>query len=135
MTSASGPFAWPIDPRLISRVGESLATKRRGSGRPHKGIDIFAREGTPVRSASAGIVRRVVDGTRAGASEGLRRAGWFVDVVDSEGRIFRYLHLSADPVARVGELVSPRTVIGTVGTSGVEHAGPHVHFEDRKSVV
>lgn len=127
------PIAWPVEPRLIRRVGESLALRRRGTGKPHKGIDLFAKAGTPVLAAASGVVRRVVDGTRPGAREGLRRAGWFIDVADPTGRVFRYLHLAANPPVEVGQQVAARSAIAVVGTSGVEHSEPHVHFEIRSS--
>jgi len=133
MTASFSPISWPIDPRLISRVGESVSLQRRGSGRPHKGIDLFAREGTQVRAATGGVVLRVVDGTATGAKGGLKRAGWFVDIADPMGRVFRYLHLAANPVVKPGQGVSVRQPIGAVGTSGVERAGTHVHFEIRAS--
>lgn len=134
MTQSISPISWPIDPRLISRVGESVELQRRGSGRPHKGIDLFAREGTPVRAAAAGVVLRVVDGTTSGATKGLKRAGWFVDIADPRGsRVFRYLHLAANPVVKAGQAVAELQPIAAVGASGVERAGTHVHFEIRSS--
>lgn len=126
-------IAWPVEPRLIHRVGESVAARRHGSGKPHKGIDLFAKAGTPVLAAASGVVRRVVDGTLPGAGVGLRRAGWFVDVMDSSGRVYRYLHLAANPPVEVGQQVAARSAIAVVGTSGVEHSEPHVHFEVRSS--
>lgn len=132
MTKKGSPISWPIDPRRITRVGESLALRRRGSGRPHKGIDIFAPVGTPIRAAAPGVVRRVVDGS-SGATAGLKRAGWFVDIAAPGGLIFRYLHLAPNPLVRVGKEVQAKDEIATVGNSGVEHSGPHVHFEIRSS--
>ncbi len=56
--------------------------RRAGSGRPHKGVDLFAEAGSPVLSAAYGRVLRVVDGRTADPKkqEGLARAGLFVDV-------------------------------------------------------
>jgi len=127
-------LVWPIPLALTKRVGESVKAKRAGSGRPHKGIDLFADAGTPVLSADFGHVARVVDG-RAGDRDSLVRAGLFVDVLSFDGWVYRYLHLGSADV-RTGDLVRAGQPIGTVsvaGQSGVEHSEPHVHFEIRAS--
>lgn len=77
-------LVWPIALQDTRRVGESVTARRAGSGRPHKGIDVFADAGTKVLSADYGHVARVVDG-RAGDRESLLRAGLFVDVISFYG--------------------------------------------------
>lgn len=125
-------LVWPIALQDTRRVGESVTARRAGSGRPHKGIDVFADAGTKVLSADYGHVARVVDG-RAGDRESLLRAGLFVDVISFYGWVYRYLHLGS-AVVREGDLVRAGDPLGTVsaaGQSGVEHSDPHVHFEIR----
>ena len=124
--------AWPIVRPQLLRVGESVLANRDGKGRPHKGIDLFADAGTDVRSATDGLVLRVVDG-RKGQTVAQRRAGLFVDVRGEGALVYRYLHLGA---ARVepGQIVTQGTVLGQVATaftSGLRET-PHLHFEIRQ---
>lgn len=126
-------LVWPIALTLLRRVGESVTARRRGTNRPHKGIDLFAPTGSPVLAAYPGIVLRTVDGTVDGASDSQRRAGWFIDVRGRDGNIYRYLHLGGPPSVRTGQQVAYGMKIGIVGTSGIEHSGPHIHFEIRSS--
>ena len=129
-----GPV-WPIPLSRLRRVGESVLARRAGSGRPHKGVDLFADADTPVLSAVYGRVLRVVDGRTADRlkDESLWRAGLFVDVRGIDRRIYRYLHLGSHAVT-AGQPIRAGDPIGTVspsGQSGVEHSEPHVHFEIR----
>ena len=129
-----GPV-WPIPLSRLRRVGESVLARRAGSGRPHKGVDLFADADTPVLSAVYGRVLRVVDGRTADRlkDESLWRAGLFVDVRGIDRRIYRYLHLGSHAVT-AGQPIRAGDPIGTVspsGHSGVEHSEPHVHFEIR----
>lgn len=89
----------------------------RSGGRRHKGIDIFARRGTPVVAPVGGIVRHVTN-PLGGLS--------FELVAASGGRVYG-AHLSG--LARPGR-VEPGDVIGWVGTSG-NAAGtpPQLHVE------
>lgn len=134
-TSAILGPVWPIPAGRLRRVGESVMARRAGSGRPHKGVDLFAEAGSPVLSAAYGRVLRVVDGRTADPKkqEGLARAGLFVDVRALSGWVYRYLHLGS-VLVREGEPVRAGQPLGTVspsGGSGVEHSEPHVHFEIR----
>lgn len=85
----------------------------------HKGIDIFAREGTPVVSPVHGIV--VYTGT-------LARGGKVVVVLTTQWRVHYFAHLR-DINITPGVPVSPLIRLGTVGTSG-NAAGkpPHLHY-------
>ncbi len=132
----------PIKSSDLLRLGESLSSHRRGSGRVHKGLDLFAPAGSPVLSPVEGRVLRVVNGT-AGRRQAQQHAGWFIDVAGSDPDlpnasgiplVFRLLHLDPDVGTRFqgGERVKAGQQIGRVGargTSGVLHAQPHIHFE------
>jgi murein DD-endopeptidase MepM/ murein hydrolase activator NlpD len=84
----------------------------------HTGIDLAARMGAEVFSATAGTVITGYDGGGAGN---------FVRVlVDDHVRIL-YCHLSAFTVA-TGDVVTPGELIGLVGASGLA-TGPHVHLQ------
>lgn len=85
----------------------------------HRGIAIFAPEGTPVASATAGVV--VACGRRG-------RGGNVVLVAGPRWRLHYYAHLLDIRIHR-GDRVAAGTVIGSVGTSG-NAAGtpPHLHY-------
>jgi murein DD-endopeptidase MepM/ murein hydrolase activator NlpD len=84
----------------------------------HTGVDLAAREGTPVRAASGGNVSLGFDPGGCGL---------YVSVaVDSHVRAL-YCHLS-EAVVTQGEHVVAGEVIGAVGATGLT-TGPHLHFE------
>ena len=127
-----GLIEWPIARAQIQRVGDTVMKDRDGTGRPHKGIDIFAPAGTKVLAARAGTVLRVMDGRQAKRSK-QRRAGLFIDLRGSDDLIYRHLHLGSANVQK-GDAVSQGAVLGTIAppfTSGLDE-DPHLHFEVRQ---
>ena len=84
----------------------------------HTGIDLAARTGSDVHSATSGAARLGNDPDGAGL--------YVVVYVDSHVRVL-YCHLS-DFRVRTGESVRPGQVVGLLGSSG-NSTGPHVHFE------
>jgi murein DD-endopeptidase MepM/ murein hydrolase activator NlpD len=86
----------------------------------HRGIDIGAAHGTPVRAARSGRVIRV-----------LRHEtyGLIVEVRHPLGLTSRYAHLSASNV-ETGDWIWRRRRVGSVGMTG-RATGPHLHFEIR----
>lgn len=82
----------------------------------HDGIDFGAPCGTPVRSASAGVVTRVV----RDRAYGLRTE------VATGSTVLSYSHLSASSVA-AGQQVGAGDEIGRVGSTGTS-TGCHLHF-------
>ena len=95
---------------------------RFGPGwRLHLGTDVFATNGTPVRSPTEGTVRL----SRGGLG------GISAYVVQGDGTYFYFAHLEgyADGIAD-GTTVATGDVIGFVGTSGNASGGAaHLHFE------
>lgn len=107
-------FSWPVRGRLSSSFG-------RRRGRPHDGIDIAAKKGTPIFAAEAG---RVIHSGRMGDYGKvviLKHAGAFRSVYAHANRLF----------VRKGEFVERGQKIGEVGSTG-RSTGPHVHFEIRR---
>jgi murein DD-endopeptidase MepM/ murein hydrolase activator NlpD len=92
----------------------------RGAGRQHEGQDIFARKSTPVYSATEGYVIEIGKNPLGGKT---------VSVIGAGGRVYYYAHLQAYGDIATGDLVSPDTILGYVGTTG-NAAGtpPHLHF-------
>lgn len=84
----------------------------------HKGVDIVASSGTPVRASADGLV------TAAGRMAGY---GAMIQVVHGFGMSTRYGHLSRVMVAP-GQRVKRGEVIGLVGSTG-RSTGPHLHYE------
>lgn len=87
----------------------------------HKGTDIFAARGTPVRAP--------VDGRVEFASEGA--GGLVAYVTGADGTFYYMAHLDRfAPDVRSGQSVKQGRVIAFNGSSGnAEGSSPHVHFE------
>jgi murein DD-endopeptidase MepM/ murein hydrolase activator NlpD len=91
----------------------------RSGGRTHKGNDVFAAYGAPVRAIAAGVVVRSYTSGLGGRAIILRI-----------GRTHFYYAHNAVNLVRTGEHVRAGQVIARVGTSGNARGGPaHVHFE------
>lgn len=90
-----------------------------GASGVHKGIDIFAKVGTPVRSAGPGFV------LFAGK---LALGGNVVIVAGPKWRLHYYAHLR-ETATSGGRLVSKGETLGSVGATG-NAAGkpPHLHY-------
>ena len=93
----------------------------RGRDRHHAGVDIFARRGTSVRSATRGIVASIRDAGLGG------RQVW---VFGPARERYYYSHLDGwAPGLRTGDVVEAGEMLGTVGDSGnARGTPPHLHF-------
>jgi len=93
----------------------------RGTDRLHEGQDIFAPKGTPVLSATPGMVYNIGENNLGGQT---------VSVIGSGGRVYYYAHLDKyAPGLAIGDRVTTRTVLGYVGTTGnAQGTPPHLHF-------
>jgi murein DD-endopeptidase MepM/ murein hydrolase activator NlpD len=113
------PNIWPVVGPIMSGYGWRIhpVTKKPDF---HKGVDIDAVEGTPIRVAATGIV------TKIGWNGGY---GLMVEVFHREGVSTVYAHLSKILV-NVGQEVKKGEIIGNVGMTGVA-TDPHLHYEVR----
>lgn len=91
-----------------------------GGRRAHKGIDLSAPIGTPIRATADGVV------TMADWNGGY---GLYVQVDHGAALETRYGHMSRIAVAD-GQSVRKGEVIGYVGSTG-RSTGPHLHYEVR----
>jgi len=94
---------------------------RWGPGfRFHMGTDVFAAQGTPLRSP--------VDGTASAGNGGL--GGLYVKVFQPDGSYFYFAHMSALPEGfQDGMAVKTGDIVGYVGSSGNARGGkPHLHL-------
>lgn len=116
-----GPsLAFPVDGRDTRAVQSFFGDVRDGGRRDHHGVDIFAPRGTPVLSASAGVIRRVAE-TRLGG-----RVVWVRD--EDRGLSLYYAHLDRQHVSR-GQRVQVGDTLGFVGNTGnARTTPPHLHF-------
>jgi peptidoglycan LD-endopeptidase LytH len=90
-----------------------------GESVTHKGVDIFAKEGTNVHSATAGVV--VCTGQN-------RLGGNFVMVLGPQWRLHYYAHLH-DIRTHALTPVSHHSILGTVGNTGDARGKPtHLHY-------
>ena len=90
-----------------------------GKSLTHKGVDIFAKKGTPVRSATVGLV--LYQGT-------ISMGGNVIFILGPKWRLHYYAHLNQIMVKSFS-FVSTKTQIGTVGTSGnAAGKAPHLHY-------
>jgi hypothetical protein len=130
------------------RLGTSgLGVDRDGGERSHRGVDIDATIGEPVRAVADGVVVFAgVDMTGDHpALELLPRhlkrwrrktnmmgpGGFFVRVMHEGGVRSSYFHLNSFRV-EIGQTVRAGEVIGTVGRTGVKVSNAHLHFEVHK---
>lgn len=90
-----------------------------GKSGVHKGIDIFAREGVPVVAACSGIVVSATETPDGGK---------VISILGPKWRVHYYAHLNSVRV-KTGDMVSKRTEIGNVGTTGnAIGKAPHLHY-------
>ena len=90
-----------------------------GSSVVHKGVDIFASRGTPVKSATPGIVL---------CTASMGKGGNFIIVLGPKWRIHYYAHLNEIKTSAFSP-VSKNSVIGTVGNTGNAKKTPcHLHY-------
>ena len=121
LTSLPAPSSLPVPVRGVeARALRDTWGGARSGGRRHEGIDIFAKRGTAVVSATEGVVLRV--GTN-------RLGGQVVWVLGPGGQRHYYAHLDRYADIENGQRVRPGTILGYVGTTG-NAAGtpPHLHY-------
>lgn len=118
MTQLKGSVENPLEGRISSKFGMRIHPIKQ---RPmiHKGIDIAAIEGTPIKAALGGKV------TFSGES------GGYGNLVIIKNGVYetRYAHCK-DLNVKAGDQIKIGDQVGTVGSTG-ESTGPHLHFETR----
>ncbi|MYL46046.1 peptidoglycan DD-metalloendopeptidase family protein [Virgibacillus halodenitrificans] len=101
---------------------------RRGFGglRIHEGTDIFASYGTPVKSTTYGVVE-LMGWNLYG--------GWRIGIRDIYNIYHYYAHMNGySEDLKVGQVVKPGDVLGSVGSTGYGPPGtsgkfpPHLHY-------
>jgi len=112
----TGRFRWPVDAGIVSsEYGQRW-------GRLHKGIDVAAETGEPIRAAA--------DGEVIYAGDGLRGYGNVVILRHDEQTTTLYAH-NKELEVRKGDRVKQGDQIALLGSTG-HSTGPHTHFEIRE---
>ncbi|PHN00960.1 peptidoglycan DD-metalloendopeptidase family protein [Flavilitoribacter nigricans] len=112
--------AFPVSGKQNRDIWSFFGDPRDGGKRDHKGIDIFARRGTPVVAAVDGMVRSVRDRGLGG------KQVWLSDPVRHQS--LYYAHLDSQLV-REGQMVKAGDTLGLVGNTGnARNTRPHLHF-------
>lgn len=114
-----GQLPWPVTGRLEAAFGKKVDPVSKAV-LAHKGIDLRAQFGQPIRA---------VFGGRVAFAEHRRGFGRLL-IIDHEGFHTLYAHLESFQV-RVGQSVRQHQVVGTLGDSG-SMKGPYLYFEIRK---
>lgn len=116
---AHTPSIWPVKGWLSSSFGyrRSPFTNRREF---HAGIDIVAREGTPIFAPADGVV---VSARRVGGY------GKLIKLQHMQGIVTTFAHNSVNLV-KVGQRVRRGDLIAKIGSTG-RSTGPHLHYEVR----
>jgi peptidoglycan LD-endopeptidase LytH len=121
VSSQAAPKQLPIPVARVT-LGQIMDTwgGARPEGRKHEGVDIFAPTGTPIYSATDGIVIR----------KGWNRLGGKTVTIWGAGdKRYYYAHLSRYASITERQIVTRGTLIGFVGNSGdASSTPPHLHF-------
>ncbi len=118
LTSPETPLCWPVDGGHFGR-GITFAGRRVGG---HRGVDITAEVGTPVRAVADALV--------AYADNTVRGYGNLLVLLHGGGEVSAYAHLSAVHVFP-GQVVRRGQVVALAGNTGISR-GPHLHLEWRE---
>lgn len=114
------------DTRRFGAAREGMRPEECAGG--HCGVDIGTTNGMLVLAAHDGVVERVERDPEVGGRRG--NEGRFVRINHKGGTVVTsYIHLeSIREDLKPGIPVKAGEAIGTVGDSGVQHSGPHLHF-------
>ena len=108
------PSIAPIQGHVSQRMGSNFSTGQK----KHDGIDIVAKEGTPIKASASGMV--VFSGWTY-------EMGNLMIIHHGDGYFTHYGHNQINLKSQL-DLVKKGEVIGLVGNTGIS-TGPHLHFE------
>jgi hypothetical protein len=133
--SSSRPFSDPLwlPLREPARVSCTFGNQDCPGYHPYWALDLLADRGDPIYAAGAGIfhVGSTDTSCRTSTSEA---AGTWVWIDHGGGLVTKYTHLDAGGVvAQEGQLVTPSTLIGRMGSTGdvLPCTTNYLHFEVR----
>ena len=109
-------FIWPVSGRISSIFGLRRFFNEQ-ERRPHSGLDIAGKVGTPIKATA--------DGTVIDAGD-FFFSGNMIYLDHGQGVISLYAHLDKISV-KPGDIVKQGDIIATLGQTG-RATGPHLHF-------
>lgn len=110
-------LAFPVQGKDRKAIMSFFGASRDGGRRKHKGVDIFAKKGTPILAAIDGQVS-LRNGGLGGKTVWQRVSGMSL----------YYAHMDSQYV-RAGQRVKVGDTLGTVGNTGnARHTPSHLHF-------
>ena len=112
------PFMKPVEGITTGNFGDQRVYDNGKAAWRHKGWDIAAKKGTPIRAASSGNVV---------AAASTQSCGNIVIIDHGAGIYSMYYHMQKVYVKK-DTLVSKGDIIGTVGATGIA-TGPHLHWQ------
>ncbi|MCL5071572.1 MAG: M23 family metallopeptidase, partial [Actinobacteria bacterium] len=112
-----GLFITPANGKLGSPFGERIHPETKAK-EFHKGIDIEANNGDPIKASQSGDV--LVSGVE-------KSYGKYIKIRHPDGYVTVYAHCS-QLIAKKGQKVKKGDIIAKVGDTG-SSTGPHLHFE------
>lgn len=119
------PMLWPVEGgslwRGMIRGKPGAATRKVRRG--HRGLDIGAPVGSPIRAAQGGLVGY--------ADNGVGGYGNLLVLIHRDNTTTFYGHCRSIYVFP-GQLVARGQIVAEVGATGIAR-GPHLHFEYRKN--
>ncbi len=121
--------SWPVSGYVTQEfgcTGFAWEPPSGGCAHFHDGIDITARDGTPIRAAASGVVAFV----GYNPYDNPRDPAWIVVIGHAGSLETRYAHLQSRyaPGVRRGSRVSRGQIIGYMGNTGYS-TGTHLHWE------
>jgi murein DD-endopeptidase MepM/ murein hydrolase activator NlpD len=114
----SFPFMKPVDAPVTGGFGDSRVYDGGRAAWRHKGLDMGAKKGTPVRADSDGVI----------VSASVTKAYGNIVIIDHGAGIYSmYFHMQKLYVKK-NDSVSKGDIIGNVGNEGLS-TGPHLHWQ------
>jgi len=123
-------FQMPVDGdvSLEYAMDKLVYSKTLEEWRVHRGVDIAADRGTPVKAVADGVISEVINDPHYGIS-----------VIIDHGNSIKtlYRNLASDDVVTVNQKVKQGEVIGSIGNTAMDESvePPHLHFEVLKNGV
>lgn len=113
-------WSLPLTRPVTGSISSSFGLRRVFNGQPrglHRGLDLRAQQGTPIRACADGQVA---------LADNLYFSGNAVYLNHGEGVFTAYLHM-VEILVQEGEMVHQGQIIGRVGATG-RVTGPHLHL-------
>ncbi len=123
-------FQMPVDGEISLEyaMDKLVYSKTLEEWRVHRGVDIAADRGSPVKAVADGVVSDVINDPHYGIS-----------VIIEHGNSIKtlYRNLASDEVVTVNQKVKQGEVIGSIGNTAMDESvePPHLHFEVLKNGV